>query len=474
MSKQKNAVRRSRWLVGGVALALVSGCASFSPDGGFDSVQQSVKDRLKLDVEWQRTEAQRSQSSQRVAQLLSKPLSVDEAVQVALLNNRGLQASLYDLGVSEADLVSAGRLPNPGFSFGRLTRGDEVEFDRGFHLNLARLLTMPLAQQVEQRRWEQSRRLVTQQILSLAAEVRKAYFNAVAADQSVVYLRQVREASEAGAELAKRMTQVGNWSKLQQAREHSFYADAALNLARAEQVQSAARERLTRLLGIEPTQGEVQLPDRLPDLPKNTDDLPAVEQTAMDQRLDVQAAKLQAEQQARNLGLSKATRFINVLELGVVNNSSNEVPTQRGYEVSLELPLFDWGQTRTAKAEALYMQAVHQAAQTGLEARSEVRQAYKAYQNSFDVARHYRDEIVPLKKRISDEVQLQYNGMFIGVFELLADARSQIDSVNGYIQAQRDFWIARSDLDMALSGKVSIASPATPTSGSAPAEQAAH
>lgn len=474
MSQKHDFIHQSRRMASAAALALLSGCASFSPDGGFGSVQQTVKDRLQLDVEWQRTEAQRSQAEERVAQLLSRPLSADQAVQVALLANRGLQASLHELGVSEADAVSAGRLPNPGFSFGRLRRGDEIEIERGFHLNLARLLTMPLARQVEQRRWEQSRRLVTQQILSLAAEVRKAYFNAVAADQSVIYLRQVKEAAEAGSELARRMAQAGNWSQLQQAREQSFHADAVLNLLKAEQVRSAAHERLVRLVGMAPTQGKLLLPDRLPDLPAKADELPAIEQAAMDQRLDVQAAKLQAEQQARNLGLVKATRFVNVLELGVVHNSSNEAPTQRGYEISLELPLFDGGQARTAKAESLYMQAVHLAAQTALEAQSEVREAFTAYRSSFELARHYRDEIVPLKKRISDEVLLQYNGMFIGVFELLADARAQIESVNASIQAQRDFWIARSDLDMALSGKVALTPSASPTSGGAPADSAAH
>jgi outer membrane protein TolC len=212
-------------------------------------------------------------------------------------------------------------------------------------------------------------------------------------------------------------------------------------------------------LGLDPQQGDFRLPDRLPDLPASPDELPQVEQSAMDQRLDVQAAKLRTAQLASNLGLSRATRFINVLELGVVRNSSNEQGPQRGYEISLELPLFDWGQARTAKAQALYMQSVHQTAQTAIEARSEVRQAYQAYRSSFEVARQYRDEIVPLKKRISDEVLLQYNGMLIGVFDLLADARSQIDSVNGSIQAQRDFWIAKADLDMALSGKAALTSP---------------
>ena len=178
--------------------------------------------------------------------------------------------------------------------------------------------------------------------------------------------------------------------------------------------------------------------------------------------MDVQAARLGAEQLAKNLGLTKATRFVNVLEVGAVRNSYNDLPVQRGYTISLELPIFDWGTARVAKAEAIYMQSVNRAAETAINARSEVRQAYKGYRSSFDIARHFRDEIVPLKKRISEENQLRYNGMLIGVFELLADARSQIGSVQGYIDALRDFWIAQADLDMALIGKPSMSATASP------------
>jgi outer membrane protein TolC len=191
-------------------------------------------------------------------------------------------------------------------------------------------------------------------------------------------------------------------------------------------------------------------------LPKEADDLPDIERVALGQRLDVQGAKLAAQQTAKNLGLTRATRFVNVLELGVVRNSSNEVPTQRGWEVAFELPLFDWGDARVARAEAVYMQALNRAAETAINARSEVREAYGSYRSAYDIARHYRDEIVPLRARIAEENRLRYNGMLIGVFELLADARSQITSVNGYIEALRDFWFAQADLEMALIGKPSM------------------
>ena len=441
-----------------IALALLTlgGCTTLRSDGGFGAIEQAAKDRLGRDVAWLRSAAERDAADQRVTQLLAQPLSPDDAVQIALLNNKGLQALFDELGIAEADRVQAGRLPNPGFSFGRLRQGAGIEIDRSLQFNLARLLLLPMLNGIESRRFEQARGAVALSMLALAAQTRKAYYLAVAADETGRYMLQVQTAAEAGAELARRQAQAGNWNKLQQAREQSFYADAAVNLARAEQARGAARERLTRLMGLWGQGTQFRLPERLPDLPTTPNDLPDIEQTALAQRLDVHAARLATEQVAKNLGLTRATRFINVLEVGAVNNGHNDAPAQRGYTVSVELPLFDWGDAHVAKAEALYMQAVNRTAQIAIDARSEVRTAYAGYRIGYDIARHFRDEIVPLQRRISEENQLRYNGMLIGVFELLADARSQITSVNGYIEALRDFWLAQAALDSVQIGPAGV------------------
>jgi outer membrane protein TolC len=466
--------RLSATLAAVAALAVLGGCASFSTDGALGPVAQTTQTRLGQSVQWPRSETDRLAVAQRVSELLARPLAADDAVQVALLNNRGLRASFAELGITEAEVVQAGRLPNPGFSFARLKRGDEVELERGFHFNVARLIAMPLIQQLEARRLARVQADTTLAVLALAADTRKAYIQALAAEETVRYMQQVRQTAEASAELARRMQQVGNFNKLQRAREQAFYADAALNLARAEQVRRSTRERLTRLMGLWGPQTAFELPARLPDLPARPEDRPDIEAVALAQRLDVQGARLAAEQTARNLGLTKATRFVNVLELGVVHNSSNEAPTQRGWEIGVELPLFDWGDARVARAEAVYMQAVDRAAETAINARSEVREAYAAYRSAYDIAEHQRDELVPLRKLIAEENLLRYNGMLIGVFELLADARLQIASVNRYIESLRDFWIAQADLELALIGQPRLAAAAGPSMNAADTGGAGH
>jgi len=435
-----------------LSAVLLGGCASFSPDGGFGAIESATRSQIQKDVVWSRDDDTRKIVEARVDTLLAQPLSVDDAVQVALLNNPGLQAALNTLGIAEADWVSAQRLPNLGFSIGRFTRGSEVEWEYGLHVSLIRLLTLPMRADIEQRLFEQTRLDLSLEVLRLAADARKAWVTAVAANETVQVMQQAMEAAEAGAELARRMAEAGNWSKLKQAREHAFYADTTLALARAEQARMQARERLVRLLGVSDP-ARVQLPARLPDLPATLAPLAEVEQQAMESRLDLQMVKLQADALAKNLGLTRSTRVINVLELGFQYNTSNEEPTQRGYEISFELPLFDWGESRVVAAESRYRQALERARQTAVDARSEVREAHAMLLSQHAVARHVRDEILPLKKRISEENLLRYNGMFISVFDLLADARSQLATVNTAIETQRDFWHAEADLQMALVGK---------------------
>ena len=451
------------------ALSLLAGCASFSEDGGFDAVQQGAERQLDKQVLWARDDAGRSQIAARVGELLAAPLDLDAAVQLALLNNRGLQAAFDELGIGEAERVQAGRLPNPGFSYGRLEKGREVEYERGLHLNLARLIALPMTSRLEGRRFEQLQRRTSLAVVELASETRKAWYQAVAAEEGLVYARQVLEAAEAGAELARRLAAVGNFSKLQQAEQQGFYAEAGIAVLRAEQARVASRERLTRLLGLWGEQIAYRLPERLPSLPDAADELPEVERLAMSQRQDIQAMRLDVERLAQNLGLTRTTRFVNVLELGVVNNRSNEEPTQRGYEISVELPLFDWSGAKVARAEAQYRQALNRAAETAINARSQVREAYQAYRNAFELARHYRVEVLPLRQRMAEENLLRYNGMFISTFELLADARRQVQAVDGYLQAQRDFWLARADLDMALLGTPNPTLAAAPVASTEPA-----
>jgi outer membrane protein TolC len=448
---QHHFARGAKFAVAAAALVL-AGCTTFTPDNGFSGVRDMTKERIAQTPQWSRTPEDAQQVRQNVTRLLGAPLTAESAVQIALINNPGLQATYADLGIAESDVVQAGRLVNPGFSFGRLRQGDEVMIDRLFLVNVLSLVTMPLRTQLERQRFELTRVRVAEQVLRVASDARRAYYRAVAAQEGATYSAQVREAAEASAELARRMAAAGNFSRLDHAREQVFYAEAAAHLARARQASVSERERLTQLLGLWGEDIAFELPARLPDLPKSSRDLVGLEKTALTQRLDVQAAVKEAENVAASLGLTRVTGFMNVLEVGYAHNTETGKPRQTGYEIELRLPIFDWGGARVARSQYIYLQSVNRAAETAVKARSEVREAFTAYRSAYDMSRHYRDEIVPLRKRISDENTLRYSGMLISVFELLADARQQIAAVNTYIETLRDFWIADASLDLALTG----------------------
>jgi outer membrane protein TolC len=473
MTPRRTPFKARRLGLGALALAL-SGCASFSADGGFGTVGDLTRERTGQTVRLAKTPDDARSAQTRVAELLGAPLTADSAVEVALLNNAGLQASFRELGIAEADLVEAGRIRNPVFSFFNVSSAESYKIERAILFDVMGLLTMPKRLAIERARFEQAQVQAASEAVALASEARRAWAAAVASQQLATYAEQVKSAADASAELARRMAQAGNFSRLAQMREQTFYAEATAQLARARHQATADREKLIRVLGLWGTSTQFKLPQRLPDLPKAPAEPRDAEKLALERRLDVQLARRSTETLATSLGLTRVTRFVDGFELGYANLSEAGEPRMNGYELSFEIPLFDWGTARVARAEAQYMQAVQRAVKTAVDARSQVRESYSAYRTSYDLAKHYRDEVVPLAKRISEENVYRYNGMLIGTFELLADAREQVRSVVGAVEALRDFWMADTDLQTALTaGAPNGAAPArasvAPTGGGAAA-----
>jgi outer membrane protein TolC len=431
-------------------------CAGFSRDSGFDAVADSARRRLALNPAWPRTPEEKNRVAAQVAGLLSHPLSAADAVQVALLNNRMLQADFEELGISEADLVQAGRLPNPRFDLRRASAGGQYDIEETLSFNVLALLTMPYFRDIEKRRFAQTQDAMVLRIAQLAQDTREAFYRAAAARESRDYLLKVRTAAETGATLARRMVAAGNWNKLDEAREQSFYADAVQGLTQAQLAEQSARERLLVLLGLDEKPGgpQLQLGASLPELPGSAEQLPDVEQAVLQNRLDLQAMRAQLDELQQRLKLTRSTRFVNVLDLGAtrVRQGGRDSPFERGYTVTLEVPIFDSGAARLKKSEAAYAQAVERFAQAAIEARSQIRLAYAGYRAAYELALQQRDEVLPLRKAIAQENLLRYNASQISIFELLSDAREQAAGIDGYIRRLRDFWIAKSRLDGALLG----------------------
>lgn len=345
---------------------LVAGCASLSKDNGLAAVNQLTRERLGAEVHSTRNDVEIGEADAQAKRLLAEPLTLENVANIALLNNPGLRATYTELVIAEADLVQAGRLPNPVLDYKHASGAGGIAIERTLTFNLAQVLTLPLVHRMEKHRFEQVKLQVANETLRVAMDARKAFVEAVAARQDVAYAEDVQLAASASAELAAKMRQSGNWSRLDEAREQVFRAETEANLTRTKMLEVNTREKLARVLGA--NVDELRLPDRLPELPADMPELGNMEAMAMVSRLDILAGKQETAALAESLGLNKTTRFINVLDLGAVRNTDSDAPRQTGYEISISIPLFDWGEARVGKAEAIYMQSVHRHGRHGRDA----------------------------------------------------------------------------------------------------------
>ena len=471
----------ARLAAAAAAAVLLAGCAG--PDmraaiGEANALAAPVSGQAKTEL--LRNHSQRQAATALAGELLSAPLTMDGAVQLALANSPAFQASLAQ---GWEEIANARQRGLPGglvFSFERLREGADLELGRMLSVGLFDLITLPQRRALAELATGQARVKMAGAIVDQVAAARQAWVRAVAAREIELYATQVKDAAEASAELARRMQAVGNFTKLQAARQHLFYADATSRLAAARQQTVASREELVRQLGLNAEQARLlKLPDRLPDLPKAPKAAEQVSSALAAQRLDARLARLELEAAGRARGVDLASSLAD-MELGVRRDTRfeghGEKSTTRGWELEIRLPLFDWGATRRDALDARTLAAANRYEAVARAASSQVRESYAAYRTAYDQAKHQRDEMVPLRKTISEENLLRYNGMMIGVFELLADAREQVGGVISAIEAQRDFWIADASLSNALIGRPQAggASSAPSAGGSAPAAEAGH
>jgi outer membrane protein TolC len=456
-------------LAGAQAVAL-SGCAWFAPDGGMGVVQDVAGSALGKDVVAVRSPEEAEIAHDAVAHLLRRPLTASAAVEIALLNNRELQAAYNELGISEAALVKATLPPSPTFALSDIAGGGAFEFERQAVVSILALATLPARADIAGERFHQAQLKAAFATLRLAVQTRRAYYRAVAARALARFLEEATASAESAAQLSRRLGESGGASKLDQARDLAFYADLTAEMAGARQRAEAAREEFVRRLGVWGGDLNFRLPNALPPLPRRPHALANVEADAVGRRVDLQMARIEVDVLAKSYGLTDATRFINLLDAGPDAKTAREPGgprfTEYGARVELQVPLFDFGEVRLREAEATYMRAVNRLVARAVDVRSQAREAYQAYRAAYDIAQHYRRDVLPLRKIISDEMLLRYNAMQVDVFSLLAEARQRIASNTAAIAAERDFWLASADLGAAIDGGSDAASPSSPTAAS--------
>mgnify|MGYP000444391539 FL=1 len=441
-----------------VAALGLSGCASYNLDQGIDRANREANRFTQSELNLAKNKEERDKRLAATNQLLAKPVGQKEAVQLLLANSPAFQALLAQNWAEAASAAQSGRISNPTFAFESVVTGSETELNRFFSFGLLDLITLPQRSAMANYRVEQAQIRMTAEVVDQVTRVRQAWVRAVAAEQTYKYAGQVLASAEASAELARRMESVGNFNKLTRARHQAFYADAATQLATAKQTTLSRKEELVRLLGLDEVQAkQLVLPERLPNLPKQPMAPEDVSKQVSQERLDVQQAKAALNAAAKAQGLNMVTSFTDIelsVRRGSVSDSgTSSFSTRRGYEVGVKLPIFDWGNLQRDAMNAQTLAAANLLEATIRSAGSSLRENYAAYRTTYDISKHYKDEVIPLRKVISEENVLRYNGMIIGVFELLADSRDQIGAVVSAIAAEQQFWLADAALQATLIGR---------------------
>lgn len=297
--------------------------------------------------------------------LLTGPLGADTAVRIALLNNPALQMHMAETGLDLSDASHA--------------------------LHPAKLK-------------------LQQEVTLLSAYTLSAWVNAVAAAQALQAMQEAQASAEAAGELSRRMAQVGNTSKLTQAKQQAVLSEASLQVAHAQSKAFAAKEALVLAMGVWGRHAQFALPSTLPALPKQVQELPHVEAevVAARQELKVQSALWQQKR-----------------SLPAVQDPST---------------LWD------AMGDAASVRAL------AVKARSEARDAYFQYRNAFDVAQHYQAEVLPTQQFIHDELVLRYNGMLTSLFDVLAQSQALRQTKASATEAQQAFWLAHIALQALRAG----------------------
>lgn len=444
---------------------LVSACVTAGeglddPLAGFQNVSARAAAVTGKETVWVQSSAEARALGERVSALVrGKTIGPDLAVQVALLNNKGLQAAYAEVGMSSADVWQESLLVNPQVSVGVMGINAGRTVETAVVSNILALMTRPKRMAIADARFRQAQLKAAEATLRLAADTRRAWIEAVASWEKVAYLNRAQAAADAASALAEKLGQTGAFTKTGQAREHVFYAELAGQTAEARMQARMAKEALTRLMGLWGYDIDYQVPNALPSLPANPLARKDIEALALRNRVDLEIAKLELEALALSYGLTEATRYVSDLELmtGVeIEREEEDGGTKTNVLVNAELefaiPIFDSGRARMRKAELAYMQAANLLAERAVNVRSEARSAYDGYRSTHDIARHYRANVIPLRTIIEEESLLTYNGMITNTFELLADARAKVNSIMLSLNAKRQFWLADVNLGTAVYG----------------------
>jgi cobalt-zinc-cadmium efflux system outer membrane protein len=453
---------------------------SVALNAGFDEVRATVEERSKLKIFWNNGTDLDKEAAEKLDSLLKDKLTVDEALQIALLNNRELQAVYSDLGVAQADLVQAGLFKNPIFDAAILfpvSNGGKPKLELSAVMDFLDIFYVPLRKRVAAARFEEAKSQITGAVLDFSARVRTAFFLHQANEQMLELRQTIVQALNASLELARRLHEAGNITDLDFARERALLETGKVALRSAEVAVRQGREELNILMGLWGNQTEWQTDGRLPDIPQQPMQTENIERIALGRSVDLLNARQRLVFAGEQLGFNRWTALLPEMHVGTGSEREEDGSWKVGPVLEFAIPLFDQGQARIGRSAGELRRAQQEYYALAVRIRSTARAVRDRMEGFRDRALYYRDIMLPLHERIVNESQLQYNAMQLGPIELLRARERQIETGVAYIEALRDYWLARGDAGQILSGRLpsSNGMPAAQTGGTPKmADQAGH
>lgn len=454
-----------------LTLLLICGCSGIVHQKGFDDVKLLVTERLDKTIEWNESGNHTDEAADRIHRILSDELSADTAVELALLNNSRLQATFAELGIAQADLVEAGRISNPVFDGElKLRGGRTVKTELSVTENILALAYLPLRKRIGEEAFELAKLSVAAAVLDLAADARRAFYSHQGDLQEIELRRSVLDATEAAYDLARRMHEAGNSTILQRDVERALFEQAKLDLSASEARAFESRERLNTLLGLWGPATGWAMRSRLPEVGRDAIPFDRIEATAIERSLDLGIAK-------RHVSLSSAkgsgTRGLVLLGDGDAGIAAEREDGEwfGGPALSLPIPFFDQGGAASYRAKTVVRQKEEILRDMAVSVRARVRGAYVRVESVRQQALYQRLVILPLRQRIVDETQKEYNAMLVGAFDLLRAKRDEIESGVLYVGTLRDYWISKSDLEQIQNGRLPAEGSLAPTTKEGPTRE---
>lgn len=396
--------------------------------------------------------------SQTVHNLLAKPLSVDDAVKVSLLNNPEIQATLQEIKISRAERLQGRLFPNPQveatYHSGRLPENGEKTTHQEYKVlqDLNSLLFYPLKWRMTAAQYDEAKMRVADRLQIEIAEVKRAYFRLQALQQKKMALTKIMQGVEAATELAKRQRQTGTLNALDLASQETLFHETELVLARTDSELQTAREEMSRLLGIKQSEFSWSIPDHLPKPGNVEPNLSELETITLSQNPDL----LTSRQELKALDRQVKFEFLGIIPSiqGGVLWEKEDGHKSFGPYAQIEIPITDWNQAAIFKARAKRQQGRSRLQAKEAQALTQVRALHKRLVTARSAVKNYEESILPLRVQIVEELQKKYNFMLSGVYQLLQAKQNEITAFQSYTESLEEYWIARADLERAIGGSL--------------------